>query len=341
MLPIEAEIAALKTETERAVLAAPDLRALTELRAAVLGRGDGRVTMLLRQIPDLPPEERPRIGRLLNQLKNDLNQLLDRRRVELEQAESSRAPIPDITLPGRQQWLGTSHLITRTLNELVDILVRCGFQEELGPEIEDDWHNFTALNFKPDHPARDIWAGFYLGNDRLLRSHTSPVQIRVMERQPPPVRIVAPGRCFRPDPFDASGHAPVFHQVEGLYVDEGISLAHLKAILDTLVKEFFGTSVTVRFAPSYFPFTEPSAEISATCAICLGSGCPTCKQSGWLELGGCGMVHPHVLRNVGYDPERYSGYAFGVGVERFAMIKYGIDDIRFLYDNDVRFLRQF
>jgi phenylalanyl-tRNA synthetase alpha chain len=341
-MSLEVELVGLAETARPAIARTADPQALEELRISYLGRKEGRLTLILRRLPEVAEEERPRIGQLANRLKTEISALLDQRRAELEhERAAAQAAGPDLTLPGRTHWIGTQHPITRTMAELVGICVRMGFREELGSEIEDDWHNFTALNFKPDHPARDIWAGFYLPGDRLLRSHTSPVQIRVMERRPPPVRIVAPGRCYRPDPFDAAGHAPVFHQVEGLYVDEGVSMAHLKGVLDGLVREFFGPGVVVKFGPSYFPFTEPSAEIAATCAICRGPGCPTCKGTGWLELGGCGMVHPHVLRNVGYDPERYTGYAFGIGVERFAMIKYRIDDIRLFFENDIRFLKQF
>jgi phenylalanyl-tRNA synthetase alpha chain len=317
------------------------LKELEEVRVNLLGRKEGKLTLLMRRLPELPPEDRPRFGQLANRLKNELSDQIERRRVELEAAQAGVArPRFDLSLPGRRQFLGVQHPITRTTDEIVDIFVRMGFREELGPEIEDDWHNYTALNFKPDHPARDEWAGFYLRNGKMLRSHTSPVQIRVMERQKPPVRIVVPGRCFRPDPFDAS-HAPVFHQVEGLYVDEGVSMAHLKGTLDRFVREMFGPEVKTRFVPSYFPFTEPSAELACSCMVCQGRGCPTCKRTGWLELMGCGMVHPKVLKNVGYDPERYTGYAFGMGVERTAMVKHRIDDLRLLFENDVRFLRQF
>lgn len=340
-MSLETEIAELSQTARAAISQTADVKALEELRISLLGRKDGRLTSLLHKLPEAPIEDRPRIGQLANRLKNELAGLIEQRRSELESASSAVAPPGiDVTLPGRRTRTGSHHLITRTMNEIVDIFVRMGFREELGPEIEDDWHNYTALNFKPDHPARDAWAGFYLDGGYLLRSHTSPVQIRVMERQQPPVRIVAPGRCYRPDPFDAS-HSPTFHQVEGLYVDEGVSMAHLKGALDLFVREFFGPDVETRLQPSYFPFTEPSAELSASCTICNGKGCPTCKASGWLELAGCGMVHPNVLKNVGYDPERYTGYAFGVGVERFAMIKYRIDDMRLLYENDVRFLNQF
>lgn len=338
---MESELNALLVEAQTAIAAAADEKELEELRVRLLGRKDGRLTSLMRRLPEVDPGERPHVGQLANRVKNEVTSLLESRRQALSQVEATPArPELDVTLPGRRHWRGSKHLITQCLEEIVGILVRLGFQEELGPDIEDDWHNFTALNFKPDHPARDTWAGFYLEGGWLLRSHTSPVQIRVMESRKPPVRIVTAGRCYRPDPFDAS-HSPVFHQVEGLYVDEGVSMADLKGTLDTFCREFFGPGVRTRLSPSYFPFTEPSAELAASCVICAGKGCPVCKNTGWVELLGCGMVNPGVLGNVGYDPDRYTGYAFGVGVERFAMIKYQIDDIRLFFENDVRFLRQF
>ena len=340
MSSLESEITELGQQAREAIAEARDMKAHDALRVSYLGRKDGRVTQLMRRLPELPDEDRPRIGQLANRLKSELTALLDARQTELDRAETAAAPALDLTLPGRRRWVGTRHLITRTSDEIIDLFVRLGFQEELGPEIEDDWHNFTALNFKPDHPARDEWAGFYLPGGLLLRSHTSPVQIRAMERLKPPVRIVTRGRCFRPDAPDAS-HGIVFTQFECLYVDRGVSMAHLKGTLDIFVRETFGPEVQTRLAPSYFPFTEPSAELSCSCVICHGQGCLTCKRSGWLELMGCGMVHPNVLRNVGIDPDLYSGYAFGMGVERVAMIKYRIDDMRSLFENDVRFLQQF
>jgi phenylalanyl-tRNA synthetase alpha chain len=338
---MESELEKLLTEARAAIARAGGVPELEALRIRLLGRKDGSLTALMHRLGQVDPADRPRIGQLANQVKGEINSLLEQRLQSLAAAAPQAAASGiDVTLPGRERGLGTEHLITRTLEEIVDIFVRMGFREELGPDIEDDWHNFTALNFKPDHPARDAWAGFYLDGGWLLRSHTSPVQVRVMERQKPPVRIVAPGRCYRPDPFDAS-HSPVFHQVEGLYVDEGVSMAHLKGTLDAFCREFFGPEVKTRLQPSYFPFTEPSAELAASCVICGGTGCSTCKSTGWVELLGCGMVHPSVLRNVGYDAERFTGYAFGFGIERFAMIKYRIDDIRLFFENDIRFLRQF
>jgi len=338
---MEAELEKLLTEARAEIARAVGVPELAALRIRLLGRKEGSLTLLMRRLGEVAAEDRPRIGQLANRVKNEISTLFEQREQALGES-AARAPAPgiDVTLPGRERAQGTKHLITRTLDEIVDIFVRMGFREELGPDIEDDWHNFTALNFKPDHPARDAWAGFYLEHGWLLRSHTSPVQIRVMESRPPPVRIVAPGRCYRPDPFDAS-HSPVFHQVEGLYVDEGVSMAHLKGTLDAFCREFFGPGIKTRLQPSYFPFTEPSAELAASCVICGGTGCSTCKNTGWVELLGCGMVHPNVLRNVGYDPDRYTGYAFGFGVERFAMIKHRIDDIRVFFENDIRFLRQF
>lgn len=336
---IEREIQELGHTSRQLIEQANSLNELEEVRIRLLGRKEGRLTLLMRRLAQIPAEDRPRLGELANRLKNELTALIDERKSRLSGIRRLPQQL-DVTLPGRSPWVGSEHLITSTMREIGDIFVRLGFREELGPEIEDDWHNYGALNFRPDHPARDTWAGFYLHDGWLLRSHTSPVQIRVMKSQSPPVRIVAPGRCYRPDPFDAS-HSPNFHQIEGLCIDRSISMAHLKGTLDSFVKDFFGPEVKTRLSPSYFPFTEPSAELSASCTICSGTGCSTCKGSGWLELAGCGMVHPNVLLNVGYDPQYWSGYAFGFGIERLAMIKHRLDDIRLFYENDRRFLQQF
>lgn len=332
------ELKRIRAAADGQIRAVSNSQELAQLRTKFLGR-KGELTSVLRRLSELSLEERRTIGKLANEIKDFLTSEIDKKEKELIPIESF-APEIDITLPGRKLWVGRKHPITQTLNEIVEIFVGMGFREELGPEIETEWYNYTALNFPLDHPARDMMACFYLNNEYLLRSHTSPVQIRVMEREKPPVRIIAPGRVFRPDDFDAS-HSPVFHQVEGLYVDEGVSLAELKGTLEVFCREMFGPQVKVRFAPSYFPFTEPSAEVAISCQICEGQGCQTCKNSGWLEILGAGLVHPNVLKNVGYNIKKYSGYAFGMGVERIAMIKYRIDDIRLFYENDLRFLEQF
>jgi phenylalanyl-tRNA synthetase alpha chain len=335
------EIAKLRQAAESTILAVKSLEELEQIRVKLLGR-KGDLTQVLRGLSSIPIEERKEIGLLANQTKDQLSVLLETRKVELEKEleTAAAADLIDVTLPGRRLWQGRKHPITQTLDEILEIFVGMGFQEELGPEIETEWYNYDALNFPPDHPARDMIACFNLGNKYLLRSHTSPVQIRVMEKKKPPIRIVAPGRVFRPDAFDAS-HSPVFYQIEGLYIDEGVSMADLKGTLEVFCKEMFGEKTKARFSPSYFPFTEPSAEVAISCVMCGGTGCRTCKSSGWIEILGSGMVHPKVLENVGYDSVKYTGFAFGMGIERIAMIKYAIDDIRLFYENDLRFLEQF
>ncbi|RLA86141.1 MAG: phenylalanine--tRNA ligase subunit alpha, partial [Deltaproteobacteria bacterium] len=318
-----------------------DLRSLEEVRVRYLGR-KGRLTQLLRGLRDLPPEERPRVGERANALKGLLERELERRKEvlrELERRRAFEAEKVDVTLPGVPFQEGRLHPITQVMEEVVEIFVSMGFEVAQGPEVEWDYYNFEALNIPRDHPARDMHDTFYFSSDMLLRTHTSPVQIRVMEAQRPPVQIVAPGAVYRRD-SDIS-HTPMFHQVEGLMVDEGVSFAHLKGVLTLFVHRFFGKETALRFRPSYFPFTEPSAEVDIQCVICKGEGCRVCGETGWLEILGAGMVDPEVFRMVGYDPERYTGFAFGMGVERIAMLRYGINDIRLFFQNDVRFLEQF
>jgi phenylalanyl-tRNA synthetase alpha chain len=323
-----AEIAAAKTPAE-----------LERLRVRYMGRKAGELTLVLRSLKDLSEEERSAVGQAANVLKEELTDALVKRRAGLETKSASETT--DLTLPGRKRFVGYRHPITLVTDRIVEIFVGMGFEEILGPEIETDWYNFEALNIPQGHPARgEMFGNFYLPGGLLLRSHTSPVQIRVMENMPPPVRVIAPGRVYRRDAFDSS-HSPVFYQVEGLYVDEGVSLADLKGTLEVFSQEMFGSDIGVRFSPSYFPFTEPSAELSISCVICGGEGCKVCAHTGWVEILGCGMVHPQVLRNVGCDPDKVTGFAFGMGVERIAMIHYRIDDIRHFYFNDLRFLSQF
>lgn len=310
---------------------------LENFRVKYLGR-KGELTNFLKGIKDLSIEEKKIIGKRANEFKEYLEGIIEEKKNLLK--EEKIEVIFDYTLPGRIFWIGHKHPITQVMEECIDIFVRMGFSEEQGPEIEDEWHNFTALNIPPLHPARDMFSTFYLRDGRLLRSHTSPVQIRVMEREKPPIRIIAPGRVFRPDDFDAS-HSPVFHQIEGLYIDKDVTFSDLKATVEEFCRLFFGKEVIIKFTPSYFPFTEPSAEVSISCLSCLGKGCERCRNKGFLEILGCGMVHPQVLKNVNIDPEIYSGFAFGMGVERIAMIKFQVDDIRLFYQNDIRFLSQF
>jgi len=310
---------------------------LENFRIRYLGR-KGELTTFLRSLKNLPLEERKIIGKKANEFKEYLERIIEEKRQILK--EEKKEIFFDYTLPGRKFWLGHKHPLTQVMEECLDILIKMGFKEEQGPEIEDEWHNFTALNIPSLHPARDMFSTFYLPDGRLLRSHTSPVQIRVMERETPPIRIVAPGRVFRPDDFDAS-HSPVFHQIEGLYVDTDVTFLDLKATIEEFCRLLFDKKVIIKFTPSYFPFTEPSAEVAISCLKCLGKGCERCRNRGFLEILGCGMVHPQVLKNVNINPEIYSGFAFGLGVERLAMIKFQIDDIRLFYQNDIRFLSQF
>ena len=325
----------------REVEQAADLAQLDAVRVRYLGK-KGLLTDHLKALGALPAEERRVAGQAINEAKDRLQRALDGRRAVLE-TEALQARLTaeriDVTLPGRGGRPGGLHPLTRTLERIERIFAQAGFAVAEGPEIEDDWHNFGALNIPEHHPARAMHDTFYFDAHTVLRTHTSPVQIRVMERQAPPVRVIAPGRVYRCD-SDVT-HSPMFHQVEGLMVDEGVSLADLKGTLDDFLKTFFETDLPVRFRPSYFPFTEPSAEVDIGCVICGGKGCRVCKDSGWLEVLGCGMVHPNVFAAVGVDSERYTGYAFGMGVERLAMLRYGVNDLRLFFDNDLRFLRQF
>jgi phenylalanyl-tRNA synthetase alpha chain len=314
---------------------------LEQVRVNYLGR-QGVLTRLLRSLPSLPAAERPEAGRQANLAKAEIESRLAQRLAEVKAAERRLellAQRVDLTLPGRRPSPGTLHPLTGVLEEIIEIFQGLGFAVAEGPEVESDFNNFEALNIPKDHPARDMQDTFYLSDDVLLRTHTSPVQIRTMKAQPPPVRIICPGKVYRRD-ADIT-HSPMFHQVEGLAVDRDISMGDLKGTLELFAREMFGPTTRIRFRPSFFPFTEPSAEVDVRCFLCGGEGCRICKQSGWLEILGSGMVHPRVLRIVGYDPEEVTGWAFGMGVERIAMLKYGIDDIRLFFENDLRFLGQF
>ncbi|MGH7392770.1 MAG: phenylalanine--tRNA ligase subunit alpha [Candidatus Rokuibacteriota bacterium] len=333
---------AIADEARAAITRAGSSAELEQLRVRYLGR-QGALTLLLRSLGSLPAADRPLVGAAANEAKRALEALLEMRLGELRAAERRQERARrhlDLTLPGRRPPLGTLHPLTRVHDEIVSIFVGLGFSVAEGPEVEDDYHNFEALNIPRDHPARDMQDTFYLSDDVLLRTHTSPVQIRTMQAQRPPVRIIVPGRVYRRDELDPS-HSPVFHQVEGLAVDRHITMGDLKGTLALFARQMFGPRSKVRFRPSFFPFTEPSAEVDVLCFLCGGDGCRVCKQSGWLEILGSGMVHPRVLQNVGYDPEEVTGWAFGMGIERIAMLKYGVDDIRLFFENDLRFLRQF
>lgn len=321
---------------------------IEQLRVEVLGR-KGRLTLLLRGLKDLPAEERPRAGAALNELRRSIEARLDERLravKESSKAQSLKEDRVDVTLPGSRWERGGWHPITLVIDEIIDIFRGMGFEIARGPDIEDDYHNFEALNIPQDHPARDMQDTFFVAEGWLLRTHTSPVQIRTMESRKPPLQVIVPGAVYRHD--DDATHSPMFHQVEGFMVDDAISLADLKGVLTHFLRQIFRRDARVRFRPSFFPFTEPSAEIDIQCVICGGGGtmpsgqsCRVCKASGWLEILGAGMIDPAVFKFVGYDPEKVSGFAFGMGVERIAMLKYGIDDIRLFFQNDLRFLKQF
>ena len=334
------ELKALQETAVREVAAARGEQELESLRIRYLGK-KGLVTSCLRNVGQLAPEDRPGAGHAANKAKQVIRDALDARERELAAAGAAGTRL-DITLPGRSFCLGRRHPLVLVTEQILSVFGMLGFEAVEGPEIETEYYNFEALNTPPDHPARDEQDSFDVDRDRgvLLRTQTSPVQIRVMERQKPPVRVVAPGRCFRRDTTDASHH-PVFHQVEGLFVDRGVSFADLKGVLEVFSREMFGSRTRVRFRPDFFPFTEPSADMSISCFLCRGEGCRVCSRTGWLEILGSGMVDPNVFKAVGYDPEEVTGFAFGMGVERIAMLKYGVDDIRAFYENDVRLLRQF
>jgi phenylalanyl-tRNA synthetase alpha chain len=338
---LQQQLARLLAEAEAAAANVADVAGIENLRVRYLGK-KGLLTEQLKQVGTLSPEDRPRVGKWVNDAKDRLTERLQARRTELETA-AQRAKLGreqiDVTLPGRNAQVGGLHPITRTLERLEQIFLGMGFAVADGPEIEDDYHNFEALNIPASHPARTTMDTFYFDAHRLLRTHTSPVQIRYMKQHRPPLRIVVPGRVYRCD-SDVT-HTPMFHQIEGLMVDEHVTFADLKGVLSEFLNRFFERELAVRFRPSYFPFTEPSAEVDIGCVICGAKGCRVCRETGWLEVLGCGMVHPEVFRHVKIDSERYTGFAFGLGVERVAMLRYGVNDLRLFYENDLRFLRQF
>jgi len=331
----------LLAEGRAAIAQAEALAELDQVRVGFLGK-KGRITEQLKGLGRLSAEERPAAGQAINKVKQILQSELEARHQELQAQVLERALESqriDVSLPGRSRGLGGLHPVTRTMQRIEELFTSIGFSVAEGPEVEDDYHNFEALNIPAHHPARAMHDTFYFDAHHLLRTHTSPVQIRVMEQQAPPVRIIAPGRAYRCD-SDVT-HTPMFHQVEGLLVDEGVTFADLKGVLDEFLRNFFERELEVRFRPSYFPFTEPSAEVDISCVICSAKGCRVCKNTGWLEVLGCGVVHPAVFEHVGIDSERYTGYAFGAGLERLTMLRYGVNDLRIFFDNDLRFLRQF
>ena len=315
---------------------------LEEIRVKYLGK-KGELTTILRGMGSLSQEERPIVGKLVNVVKKEVEDKIEEISREIKEKEKNAklaSEVIDISLPGKKNLIGKRHPLDLTLESMKNIFISMGFTVEEGPEVELDHYNFEALNIPKDHPARSEQDTFYINDNLVLRTQTSPVQIRVMENQAPPIKMIAPGKVYRSDAVDAT-HSPIFYQMEGLVIDKGVTFADLKGTLELFAKKMFGDKVKTKFRPHHFPFTEPSAEMDATCFVCEGKGCRVCKGSGWIELLGCGMVHPQVLRNCGIDPEVYSGFAFGFGVDRMVMLKYGIDDIRLLYESDMRFLNQF
>lgn len=312
---------------------------LEQVRIQFLSR-NGRIAALFETLKTAPPDQKPQLGKTLNELRQFAQQQFDERKKEIEQKAQNQTSLLDITLPGRPRPIGTKHPVTQVMEEIKRIFIGMGFSVETGPEIESDWYNFEALNFPADHPARDMQDTIFIADKILLRTHTSPVQIRVMQKQQPPIRAIMPGWTYRNEATSARSLV-AFHQIEGLFVDTHVTFSELKGTLVAFAKQFYGSSLQYRFRPSFFPFTEPSAEMDITCFICKGKGCRICKYSGWLEVCGAGMVHPNVFKSAGYNPEKVTGYAFGMGIERIALLRYNIDDIRILYENDVRFLKQF
>lgn len=336
------QLTAIRSQAADALAHAGNLAELEELRIQYLGK-KGELTAVMKGMGKLSPEERPVIGQLANQVRSEIEDELESRKNQLERAAADakiQSETIDVTMPGRRRPKGKRHPLTTVLDDLKDIFIGMGFSIAEGPDVELDYYNFEALNIPKDHPARDTQDTFYINDSVLLRSQTSPVQVRAMEQQKPPIRIIAPGRVYRSDAVDAT-HSPVFHQIEGLVVDKGITMADLKGTLEVFVKKLYGDDTRLRFRPHHFPFTEPSAEVDISCFNCGGKGCRICKGEGWIEILGCGMVHPRVLRNCGIDPEEYSGFAFGIGLERITMFRYDIDDLRLYFENDVRFLEQF
>jgi len=336
------QLEAIRAQADAELKQAESQQALEELRIKYLGK-KGALTAILKHMGKLSAEERPVIGQLANQVRASIENELAQRTAEVKAAEQQRRLEEeklDVTLPGKRREMGAKHPLSIGLDEIKEIFIGMGFEIVEGPEVETDYYNFEALNIPKNHPARDTQDTFYINENILLRTQTSPVQVRTMEKQKPPIRVISPGRVYRSDAVDAT-HSPLFHQIEGLVVDKGITFADLKGTLETFVKRLYGEDSVVRFRPHHFPFTEPSAEVDVQCFNCHGEGCRLCKGEGWIEILGCGMVHPKVLSNCGIDPEVYSGFALGMGLERVVMRRYNIDDLRLFYENDVRFLKQF
>jgi len=311
---------------------------LNRVKGKYIGR-KGLLNDILKDLPTLPPEEKKIWGQNINNFKKQAEAILQEKQLLLTKSLKPSEGV-DISIPGKRQWMGSFHPLRLTLDQILDIFQTLGFRIETGPEIETEYFNFEALNFPPDHPARDAQDSYFLERGYLLRTHTSPAQIRIMQKMTPPFKVVVPGKCFRRDAMDAS-HSPMFHQIEGLVVADSISMGDLKGTVEIFAKRFFGTERRLRFRPSYFPFTEPSAEVDISCGVCGGKGCQSCGQRGWLEILGAGLVHPHVFKSAGYNPDTIRGFAFGMGIDRAALLKYGIPDMRWLFENDISFLEQF
>ena len=335
---MENELQRLESEARKQLAQLTDNRQLEEFRISFLGR-KGHFTVIMRQLGSVAKEDRPRMGQMANRIKGEIEKLFKEKSAALLASAKTETDAPDLTLPGRFPTVGKLHPVTQVMNEACAIFEQLGFSVAEGPDVETDHYNFEALNIPAHHPARDMHDTFYVTDSTLLRTHTSPMQARIMENKQPPLRVIAPGKVYRCD-SDIT-HTPMFHQVEGFLVDRDISFADLKGILTVFLREMFEKELPLRFRPSFFPFTEPSAEVDIACVMCDGAGCRVCKKTGWLEILGSGMIDPEVFRMVGYDSEIYSGFAFGLGIERIAMLKYGIDDIRLFYENDQRFLQQF
>lgn len=339
---MQAQLNKILEEAKAQLNEASTLAQTDDIRVKILGK-KGKLTEILRGMGKLSPEERKTTGQMANKVRAEVEKMLEEK-FEAVKAAAKEAQFKiekiDVTEPGREVTLGVKHPLTITIEEVSKVFMNMGFSISEGPEVETVFNNFDALNAGPNHPSRDMTDTFYITKDTLLRTQTSPVQVRTLLKQEPPIKVISPGRCFRCDTPDAT-HSPMFHQIEGLVVDEGITMADLKGTLDSFAKQLFGTSTKTKFRPHHFPFTEPSAEMDVSCFKCGGKGCRVCKGSGWIEILGCGMVHPHVLEMCGIDPNEYTGFAFGVGLERIALLKYEIDDMRLLYENDIRFLKQF
>ena len=339
---MQAQLNKILEEAKEQLQQAASVSDVDEIRVKLLGK-KGKLTEILRGVGKLSPEERKTTGQMANSVRSEIEGLLERRFADMKAAAKEakfKLEKIDVTEPGKEVTLGVKHPLTITIEEISKVFMSMGFSIAEGPEVETVFNNFDALNAGPDHPSRDMSDTFYITEDILLRTQTSPVQVRTLMKTKPPIKVISPGRCFRCDTPDAT-HSPMFHQIEGLVVDEGITMADLKGTLDSFAKQLFGTETRTKFRPHHFPFTEPSAEMDVSCFKCGGKGCRVCKGSGWIEVLGCGMVHPHVLKVGGLDTEKYTGFAFGMGVERAAMLKYGVDDIRLFYENDMRFINQF